>query len=277
MRKERLLARFDVASLLVINAEQLLVVCFGAWLILEGQMSIGMLYAYISYKRYFSDAMVQVAQKLLDKNALKGPLDRVGDLLFAPSETSQFGKRIVTSPVCLQFEDVSFAYPGREATLQHINMTLKQGEEAVIVGQSGSGKTTLLRLISGMLLASSGTLRINKIPIEECDLSSLRQHIRIVHADDILFTGSILDNIACFDSAPDKEQVIAACRLYSQPKLLLCDEVTANLDKTTAQKVLANLRSLGIGLVFVTHSPDVVGCQGRLYTMENGTLRESEQ
>ncbi|HHT4595817.1 ABC transporter family protein [Enterobacter hormaechei] len=316
MRKERLLARFDVASLLVINAEQLLVVCFGAWLILEGQMSIGMLYAYISYKRYFSDAMVQVAQKLLDKNALKGPLDRVGDLLFAPSETSQFGKRIVTSPVCLQFEDVSFAYPSREATLQHINMTLKQGEEAVIVGQSGSGKTTLLRLISGMLLASSGTLRINKIPIDECDLSSLRQHIRIVHADDILFTGSILDNIACFDSAPDKEQVIAACRLaevdhvvarlphgyetemlpgntffsagemqrlvlaralYSQPKLLLCDEVTANLDKTTAQKVLANLRSLGIGLVFVTHSPDVVGCQGRLYTMENGTLRESEQ
>jgi len=316
MRKERLLARFDVASLLVINAEQLLVVCFGAWLILEGQMSIGMLYAYISYKRYFSDAMVQVAQKLLDKNALKGPLDRVGDLLFAPSETSQFGKRIVTSPVCLQFEDVSFAYPGREATLQHINMTLKQGEEAVIVGQSGSGKTTLLRLISGMLLSSSGTLRINKIPIEECDLSSLRQHIRIVHADDILFTGSILDNIACFDSAPDKEQVIAACRLaevdhvvarlphgyetemlpgntffsagemqrlvlaralYSQPKLLLCDEVTANLDKTTAQKVLANLRSLGIGLVFVTHSPDVVGCQGRLYTMENGTLRENEQ
>ncbi len=165
-------------------------------------------------------------------------------------------------------------------------MTLKQGEEAVIVGQSGSGKTTLLRLISGMLLSSSGTLRINKIPIEECDLSSLRQHIRIVHADDILFTGSILDNIACFDSAPDKEQVIAACRLaevdhvvarlphgyetemlpgntffsagemqrlvlaralYSQPKLLLCDEVTANPDKTTAQKVLANLRSSGIG------------------------------
>lgn len=53
--------------------------------------------------------------------------------------------------------------------------------------------------------------------------------------------------------------------------------MTANLDKTTAQKVLANLRSTGIGTVFVTHSPDVVGCQGRLYTMENGTLRESEQ
>ncbi|MDI9814929.1 hypothetical protein, partial [Acinetobacter baumannii] len=83
---------------------------------------IGMLYAYISYKRYFSDAMVQVAQKLLDKNALKGPLDRVGDLLFAPSEASQFGRKIVTSPVSLAFEDVSFAYPGREATLQHINI-----------------------------------------------------------------------------------------------------------------------------------------------------------
>ena len=58
-------------------------------------------------------------------------------------------------------------------------MTLKQGEEAVIVGQS-SGKTTLLRLISGMLLSTSGSLRINAIPITECDLSSLRQHIRII-------------------------------------------------------------------------------------------------
>ena len=78
----------------MINAEQLLVVCFGAWLILEGQMSIGMLYAYISYKRYFSDAMVQVAQKLLDKNALKGPLDRVGDLLFAPLKPASLAVRL---------------------------------------------------------------------------------------------------------------------------------------------------------------------------------------
>jgi ATP-binding cassette subfamily B protein RaxB len=73
------------------------------------------------------------------------------------------------------------------------------------------------------------------------------------------------------------QRLVLARALYSQPKLLLCDEVTANLDKTTAQKVLANLRGLGIGLVFVTHSPEVVGCHGRLYTMENGTLRESEQ
>ncbi|WP_139154450.1 ATP-binding cassette domain-containing protein, partial [Enterobacter hormaechei] len=80
-----------------------------------------------------------------------------------------------------------------------------------------------------------------------------------------------------FFSAGEMQRLVLARALYSQPKLLLCDEVTANLDKTTAQKVLANLRSLGIGLVFVTHSPDVVGCQGRLYTMENGTLRESEQ
>jgi ATP-binding cassette subfamily B protein RaxB len=99
-----------------------------------------MLYAYISYKRYFSDAMVQVAQKLLDKNALKGPLDRVGDLLFAPSETSQFGKRIVTSPVCLQFEDVSFAYPGREATLQAYQYDPEAGRRSGDCGPERVGK-----------------------------------------------------------------------------------------------------------------------------------------
>ncbi|NUU66292.1 peptidase domain-containing ABC transporter [Enterobacteriaceae bacterium BIT-l23] len=316
MRKERLLARFDVASLLVINAEQLLVVCLGAWLILEGQMSIGMLYAYISYKRYFSDAMVQVAQKLLDKNALKGPLDRVGDLLFSPTEASQFGKTLVTSPVSIHFDNVSFAWPGHDNLLHNITMTINAGEELTIIGQSGSGKTTLLRLISGMLQPTGGELNINKTPINECDLSSLRQHVRIVHADDILFTGSILENIACFDSNPDRERVIEACQmaevhhvierlqhgydtalvpgnsffsagetqrlvlaraLYGQPKLLLCDEVTANLDKTTAQRVLANLRSLGIGLVFVTHSPEVIDSRGRCYVMERGRLRAMEE
>ena len=89
-------------------------------------------------------------------------------------------------------------------------MTLKQGEEAVIVGQSGSGKTTLLRLISGMLL-SIGQFA------DQCDPDHRVRSLLFApayshYADDILFTGSILDNLSCFDSAPDKERVIAACR-----------------------------------------------------------------
>ena len=83
MRKERLLARFDVASLLVINAEQLLVVCFGAWLIPEGadeHRDALRLYQQALFFRCHGAGGAEAA----GQNALAGPLDRVGDLLFAP-------------------------------------------------------------------------------------------------------------------------------------------------------------------------------------------------
>ncbi len=74
----------------------------------------------------------------------------MGDLLFAPLKPAEFGRKIVTSPVSLAFEDVSFAYPGRgEATLQHINMTLKQGRKSGDCRPERLRETTLLRLISG--------------------------------------------------------------------------------------------------------------------------------
>jgi len=315
MKRERLLARFDAASVGVINIEQLIVVCFGAWSILKGEMTIGMLFAYLSYKRYFADSVIQLAHKYLDKNALQGPLERIGDLVTYQREDDQFGERVMTHVDEIEFNDVNFAYPAKSVTLKNISLTLHYGEETVIIGRSGSGKTTFLRLVSGILAASSGDIRINQHPLTSYKLTSLREHIRIVHADDTLFTGSVAENIGCFDSELDLERIIWACKLaeihhiiselahgydtpfvpgspffsagevqrlvlaralYSRPDWLLCDEVTANLDKETAQKVLQNLRSLSIGLVFVTHSPEVVYQGGQLLKLDCGNLTKLE-
>lgn len=311
MKKERLLARFDTASVFVINAEQLIVVCMGAWAILQGEMSIGMLVAYLSYKRYFSDAMIDLAHKYLEKNALKGPLERIGDLVTYAADSDDFGSRKLSSVASLTFDNVTFAWPGKAATIKQINLTLLPHQETVIVGQSGSGKTTLLRLISGILQPTGGQILLNNFPLSSYDLSDLRQKIRIIHADDQLFTGSLAENIAGFAPEPDMNAIIAACKLaeihdvittmahgyetpfipgnplfsagevqrlvlaralYTRPQWLLCDEVTANLDKATAQRVLANLRSTGIGLIFVTHSPEVVYKGGPLLKLECGQL-----
>lgn len=311
MHQERLLARFDTASVFVINAEQLIVVCMGAWAILQGQMSIGMLVAYLSYKRYFSDAMVQLAHKYLEKNALKGPLERIADLVSYQADEDDFGDRKIEVPRVLTLDNVSFSWPGKAAILKNISLTLSTSQETVIVGQSGSGKTTLLRLLSGILQPGSGEIRLNQYPLTSYDLAELRQHIRIIHADDQLFTGSLIENISGFSLEVDLKEVIAACKLaqihrviaalphgyetnfipgnplfsagevqrlvlaralYARPDWLLCDEVTANLDKQTASKVLTNLRALGIGLVFVTHSPEVVYQGGQLVELENGII-----
>nr|WP_279077880.1 peptidase domain-containing ABC transporter [Hafnia alvei] len=312
MSKERLLARFDTVSVFVINAEQLIVVCMGAWSILNGQMSIGMLVAYLSYKRYFADAMVELAHKFLEKNALKGPLDRIGDLVTYPADNTDFGDRKINAPCEITLDNISFSWPGKAAILRNINLKFDVLTESVIVGQSGSGKTTLLRMLSGILQPTSGEIRLNNFPLTSYDLSELRQVIRIIHADDQLFTGTLIENISGFSFDVDLKDVIKACKLaqvdeiiralphgyetnfvpgnplfsagevqrlvlaralYAQPKWLLCDEVTANLDKGTALKILENLRGLGIGLIFVTHSPEIVYTKGQLITLENGVIK----
>ncbi|WP_256374840.1 peptidase domain-containing ABC transporter [Pantoea sp. 1.19] len=309
MKKERLLARFDAASVVVINLEQLAVVCMGAWAILHGEMTIGMLIAYISYKRYFSDAMIDFAHKYLEKNALKGPLDRIGDLVSYPADEDVFGERSAEPPSSLLFDNVTFAWPGKQPVLKNISLTFSPEQETVIIGQSGSGKTTLLRLVSGILQPVSGAIIFNGFPLASYRLRELRTIIRIVHADDQLFSGTLLENISGFSPEPSLEEAIAACRvaeiheviralphgydtpfipgnplfsagevqrlvlaraLYARPGWLLCDEVTANLDKTTAAALLSNLRQLNIGLIFVTHSPEMVYQSGQLITLENG-------
>lgn len=311
IKKERLLARFDATSLAVINIEQLIVVGYGAWSVMQGSMTLGMLFAYLSYKRYFADGVMQIAQKLLEKSSLRGPLERLADLIHYPQEAERFGDLPLGPVANIEFDDVSFSWPAKAATLKNLSLCLKREQETVIIGRSGSGKTTFLRLICGMLNHSSGEIRINQRPVTDWQLSSLRERIRIVHADDTLFTGTLAENVASFAAEIDHPRVRSACRLaeidtivdalphgyetpfvpgspffsagevqrlvlaralYSKPDWLLCDEVTANLDKVTAQRVLANLRGSGIGLVLVTHSPERVYQQGQLLSLENGSL-----
>ncbi|WP_159566014.1 peptidase domain-containing ABC transporter [Budvicia diplopodorum] len=316
MQKDLLMAKFDAVSKMIVDAEQLLVVCLGAWMVIQGELSVGMLYAYLSYKQYFSDSTVDFSQQLLHRSALKAPLGRISDLMMTEEERESFGHLKCpeyVNEICI--DNLRFAYPDKQPVINGVHLVWQRDEEVVLVGHSGAGKTTLLRLLNGMSRANSGDIRFNNVSLNNIEPSSLREHIRIIHADEMLFTGTVLQNVSGFRvqadlqrvkqvcriaevdgviealvhgydtnlmpgdsflSAGEKQRLILARALYQQPDFLLCDELTANMDASTALRVLANLRELDLGLMFITHTPQLIYRSGRMVLLDKGTLSQIE-
>ncbi|SFC85745.1 peptidase domain-containing ABC transporter [Pragia fontium] len=317
IRKDQLTAKFNAGSMMVVNAEQLLVVCLGAWMVIQGEISIGMLYAYLSYKQYFADSTVDVAEGLLHKAALEAPLSRISDMMATESEAKSFGNKRCPHPLQqIELNNLFFAYPNRALILDDISTVWHRKQEVVLVGPSGSGKTTLLRMLNAMLSPTSGDIFYDGINQKEITPESLRKHVRVIHADEHVFSGTILENISGFSYQPDLSRVKEVCRiaeiaevvellshgyeteimpgdsylsagekqrlvlaraLYHQPDFLLCDELTANMDQKTAHKILHNLRELDLGLIFITHTPEQVYQQGALYILQQGKLIEIDE
>ena len=112
----------------------------------------------------------------------------------------------------VNFKNVSFAYKEGEEVLKDINLEVKPGEVVALVGPSGAGKTTLVDLIFRFYDPIEGSIYIDDKDIRELKLASLRKHIGIVPQENILFSGTLKDNIAYGDLTAADEEIIAAAK-----------------------------------------------------------------
>ena len=187
----------------------------GGWFTLNDQMAIG---AY--------SVLVFMTQRLL------WPLTRLGetfDLYQRAMASSTRVLDVLNSPKSLaegdispekeemlksniEFESVTFGYPGRENVFSELNLTIKGGEMVGIVGSTGSGKTTLVRMLLRFVEASSGEVKWCGVRLEDWKLQRLRESISLVDQHITLFPTSILENIRYGKSGADDEGVFAAAR-----------------------------------------------------------------
>jgi ATP-binding cassette subfamily C protein CydCD len=167
---------------------------------------------------------------------------------------------------------VDIRWPGAaEATLRDVSLEVPPGTHLAVVGPSGVGKSTLLALLSGLLPAERGSVRIPRtawVPQEACLVStSLRENLRIARPEatdeelrqalrqaEIGTWADRLDDDPTTASGGEAQRIALARALLADAELLLLDEPTAHLDEPTARRVLANLR--GRTVVHVTHRPE---------------------
>jgi ATP-binding cassette subfamily B protein RaxB len=308
---------FNVARTLIFGLENLCVFWLGAKIILPSQtqdhsasvFTVGMLLAFISYKVQFTSRITALINQGIELKMLNLHRDRLADIVLTPPEQDTPQGNLPAHdlshlPASLELRKVSFRYSEAEPWLLfNMDLCIQAGEHVAITGASGCGKTTLLKILLGLLTPTHGTVLYGGVPVGQLGMSNVRRKIGVVMQEDALLTGSIADNIAFFDLAPQlqrieacaqlaeihndiarmpmgyhtligelgsglsggqKQRLLLARALYAQPCVLALDEATSHLDMQSESAVSNTLSQLKLTRIVIAHRPETIARADRL-------------
>ncbi|MEG3147154.1 peptidase domain-containing ABC transporter [Sphingomonas sp. RT2P30] len=306
----------QVANTLIFGLETIISVWLAIRLVIDGGFSVGMVFAYIAYKTQFLQKATSLIDQAIAFKMLGLHLDRLSDIALADQDTSfahhDHSERTLTGR--MELRDVSFRYsPSDPWVLRGVNFVVEPGDHVAITGASGGGKSTLVKILLGLVEPDEGEVLVDGVPLAQFGHKQFHEQIGAVLQDDHLFAGSLADNIALFDDAPDMTRVTAAVQaaalaediakmpmgfetlvgdmgssvsggqkqrlllaraLYRAPKLLVMDEGTSHLDPVCEQAVNAAIAKMGITRVIIAHRLETIISADRIYAATNGTLSD---
>lgn len=216
IRVQKLRMIFHALNGVLFGVADIAVVWLGALQVLDGGFSVGMLFAFLSYKSQFTGRMSDLIDNAIELQMLELHTGRVADIALAEAEPRPDG--LDGSAPAARFDievcDVSARYADTDPyVLRHVRLKVDEGESVAIVGPSGCGKTTLLRVLLGLLPVSEGEVRIGGVSLSRLGPATFRGLIGTVMQDDRLFSGSIADNIAFFDPTADQSHIETCAKM----------------------------------------------------------------
>jgi ATP-binding cassette subfamily B protein RaxB len=222
---QKLKLMLRTANSLLVGTLAILVVWLGANRVLEQQMSIGMLLAFIAYKDQFLGRVSNLIDRAVDLTMLRLHAERLADIALTHPELRGIGADdgAPGKPVSIEVRNLRFRYGETEPwVLDGLNFRVEPGETVAIVGASGCGKTTLLKILASLLTPVEGELLVDERPLSHVGTSRWRSMIGVVMQDDQLFAGSVADNICFFSDRPDAQRIEECARLAA-----LHDDISA--------------------------------------------------
>jgi ATP-binding cassette subfamily B protein RaxB len=211
----RIRITFKTLNDCIFGLENIVTVYLAAHLALGEALTVGMIFAFMSYKQSFTDKAVLLIEKILDLRILGLHLDRLSDIVLTPLERGHDRPLDYAQPIKggIELRNVSYRYAETEPyVLRDISLTIEPGRFVTIMGPSGGGKTTLVKIMLGLLEPTSGEVLVDGIPLPVLGARAFREQVGAVMQDDQLLSGSIADNICFFDPAFDHEWMIACAR-----------------------------------------------------------------
>lgn len=302
-------------SLIKILTYALLISYFGLdWS--DATVSAGMIYAFIQYANRLFDPLLEVTQHFSTLQTSMVSAGRVFTLMDQtieePLQVDQ-GARISQGDIA--FEDVSFSYDGKRKILDKVSFQVKKGQTIAFVGATGSGKSSIINVFMRFYEFESGRVLIDGQDIRTFPAQELRSNIGLVLQDPFLYHGTIASNIQMYqdisreqveeaarfvDAAPfigklpdgydhlvtekgsafstGQRQLLAFARtMASQPKILILDEATANIDSETEQTVQHSLEKMRQGrtTIAIAHRLSTIQDADCIYVLDKGKIIES--
>lgn len=267
--------------MLMMNGTTLAVVWFGGRQIIVGNMQVGDLTAFTTYIVQILMSLMMLAMVILQSSRALASLSRIREILDTEvdlnDEHCKEPDKIVSGGR-VEFRDVSFRYykENKEAVLSHISFAVKSGQTLGIIGSTGSGKTTLVQMIPRLYDVDEGEVLVDGVNVKDYTLENLREGVSMVLQKNVLFSGSILENLMWGDenasmeevrkaaqaaqadgfvssftggyemdlgqggvnvSGGQKQRLCIARALLKKPKILILDDSTSAVDTATEAKI----------------------------------------
>ena len=206
-----------VAHRLLFGLERVAVVGVGALLVLDGRLSVGMLFAFFAYQEQFASRVSALIDKANALRMLRLQGERLADIVLTAPEADGESKAASAPREVLpgiELRSVGFRYSdGEPEVLRDVSLRVEPGESVAVIGPSGCGKSTLLKLIIGIHAPTAGEVLVGGVPLQQLGLRAWREMVGVVMQDEPLFSGSIVDNISFFDASPDRAWVEHCARV----------------------------------------------------------------
>lgn len=303
-------------SLLQVLAYAVILTFFGLnWQ--HSTFSAGLIYAFIQYVTQLFNPLIDVTQNFATLQTSTISASRVFEMMDREDfEPVQVGKIQEIQHGTIEFRNVSFSYDGEQDVLKDISFTVKQGQTIAFVGHTGSGKSSIINLFMRFYEFDRGQILIDGVDIKDYSQEALRKAVGLVLQDPFLYHGTIASNIQMYqkdlsrrqieeaaefvDAAsfieqfPDgydhavtergstlssgQRQLIAFARtIATQPKVLILDEATANIDSETEEVIQSSLRKMRQGrtTMAIAHRLSTIQDADCIYVLDKGRIIES--
>lgn len=318
---ERLNIVFGLAEGWVAGLGRIILIWLSAKQVLDGEFTAGMMMAFISFSDQFIHRATGFVGAIIEFRMLKLHGERLADIVLTEKEPHVLIEHHVPQDTvrnsidevpAIAVTDLSFQYaPNEPMLLEGCAFEVAAGESVAIVGPSGSGKTTLAKLLLGLLTPQSGTILIGGVDVKSMGMVAYRDMIGCVMQDDMLFSGSIAENISFFDETPDFDNIAAAAiaaqihedvmampmmyqtlvgdmgsslsggqiqrvllarALYRKPKILILDESSSQLDIAKEALINQAIKEMAVTRIIIAHRLETIQIADRRLSLVGGKL-----
>ena len=298
------------------NIGFVIIAAFGGYFSVKGLISVGVISAFIVYAKQFSRPINEIAQIYGQLQTAIAGAERVFAVLDEEDEDKSGEELAKEEKAAVTFRNVRFSYDGENPVIKNFTLTVPTGKKVALVGATGSGKTTIVNLLMRFYETDSGEICINKQNIQDVARGSLRQNVAIVLQDTVLFSNTVHNNLKYGNDAVTEEQLETAvemsqCRemiellpqgydtvltgsganisqgqrqllaiaraFVADPRILILDEATSNVDTRTEKEIQDAIQRImqGRTSIVIAHRLSTIRDSDLIVVMDHGEFVES--